>query len=312
MMVLVDPGLTSTNLGDRIISQAVHENFVSELQSRGTDVVSLPLHGPIDHAQRRQLRAATDVVVSGTNLLSSHMRFRSPWTWSRSDVNLTSGKLTVFGAGWWQYQTHGIDWMTGRWLRSLGSHKQWAVRDVYSAKRLEEASIRALHTSCPSLWAVRVQRMPGGSTRVVATFTDYTQDRASDAALITLLRGRFDEVRLWPQGPGDSSYFKSLGVPSSAILGRTVEAFDNALAVPDTAYVGLRLHGGIRAAQLNIPSLILSVDNRAREIGRSIGLVCPSRHSLSVIRPLLESTDVSTLRLPHQNISAWLAQWTHQ
>lgn len=310
MIVLVDPGSTSTNLGDRIISQAVHEHFIDGLEDLGVDVVSIPLHGPIEAIDRRHLRAATDVVVSGTNLLSDHMWFRSAWNWSRQDINLAAGKLTVFGAGWWQYQVGGIDWPTRRWLASLSGSKQWAVRDIYSAERLAAGGIRALHTSCPTLWNVSEQSMPGGTHRVVATLTDYTQDRASDGALLTALNHRFDEVMLWPQGPGDASYFKSLGVADSSILAPTVEAFDQELLQPGTSYVGLRLHGGSRAVQLKVPSLVVSVDNRAREISKSVGLVCPSRHDMNEIRELLDSRHVQLLDMPHGNIADWSKQWS--
>ncbi len=310
MIVLVDPGATSTNLGDRIIARAVHECFVDELVERGVDVVSIPLHGPIDDTHRRTLRAASDVVVSGTNLLSDHMWFRSAWNWSRSDISLAAGKLTVFGAGWWQYQIAGIDWPTRRWFHSLSGSKSWAVRDVYSADRLTAGGVKALHTSCPTLWGVEEQQMPGGAHRVVVTLTDYTQDRASDGALLNILRERFDEVWLWPQGPGDAAYFGSLGVADSDVLEPSVEAFDHELLQPGTSYVGLRLHGGIRATQLKVPSLVLSVDNRAREISRSVGLVCPSRHDLTGIRTLLGSSERHPLDMPHENIADWSKQWS--
>jgi hypothetical protein len=151
--------------------------------------------------------------------------------------------------------------------------------------------------------------MPGATNRVVATLTDYNQDRASDAALLTILNRRFDEVKLWPQGPGDAAYFVSLGVAGSAILDPTVQAFDEELLRPSSSYVGLRLHGGIRAMQLGVPSLVLSVDNRAREIAASVGLTCPSRHSATEIDRLLNSTSVAILDIPVGSIDDWLAQW---
>src|SRR4051812_30137080 len=116
MILLVDPGAASSNLGDRIISEAAHQHLICNLQNRGVDVEHAPLHGPLTDLDRRHIRSADDVLVCGTNLLSDHMWHRSPWCWARNDVNLAAGKLTIFGAGWWQYQTRGIDWATSRWF----------------------------------------------------------------------------------------------------------------------------------------------------------------------------------------------------
>ncbi|GAA4166170.1 hypothetical protein GCM10022286_30400 [Gryllotalpicola daejeonensis] len=309
MIVLVDPGLKSTNLGDQIISDAVHREFVNPLRAAGVDVQTIPMHGHLSDDSRALLREADEVVVSGTNLLADNMRFRSPWQWAKKDIELTRGKLTTFGVGWWQYQTGGIDPFSARWLRSLSSGRPWAVRDEYSARRLAAAKVRALHTSCPTLWGVTRQNLPGGQRRVIATFTDYNQDPLADRRLIDLLETRFEEVLYWPQGPGDERYLRSIAGDEVRLIPPELAAFDAELREPSTAYVGLRLHGGIRAMQQGVPTLILSIDNRAREIARSVGLVAPSRHALDRIAALLDSPQPKTLHLPRVEIDAWRAQW---
>lgn len=309
MIVLIDPGLKSTNLGDQIISDAVHREFVEPLRRAGTEVQTIPMHGRLGDESRARLRGADEVVVSGTNLLADHMRFRSPWQWPVRDIELTRGKLTAFGVGWWQYQTGGVDPLSARWLRSLSSGRPWAVRDEYSSSRLAAARVRALHTSCPTLWGVERQVLPSGERRVIATFTDYNQDPRADRRLIELLEARFDEVLYWPQGPGDERYLRSLVAGEPRLIPATLAAFDAELRVPSTAYVGLRLHGGIRAMQFGVPTLILSIDNRAREIARSVGLVAPSRHALGRVAALLELPHPVALDLPRAEIAAWRAQW---
>ena len=312
MIVVVDPGAATTNLGDKIIAEAVERELISPLSEAALEVHRVPMHGALSDDQRELISRADDVIVSGTNLLSDHMRFRRSWQWDRKDIELTAGKLTTFGVGWWQYQRSGIDPLSARWLRRLTGSHAWAVRDDYSAKRLRKAGVNAAHTTCPTLWSCRAQMLPSNERRAVVTLTDYNQERAADEHLVRTLNGRFEEVRYWPQGPGDAAYLMSLaGVTAEQILLPTLEAFDAALLADDTAYVGLRLHGGIRAIQLGVPSLILSVDNRAREISRSVDLVAPSRFAINDIDRALESGETRELAIPTETIDAWRREWTH-
>lgn len=311
MYLVVDPGLATTNLGDQIISDAVDRQLIRPLRAAGIEVDTVPMHGTLNDETRERLVAADQVIVSGTNLLSDHMRFRRSWQWDRADIELTSGKLTTFGVGWWQYQRSGIDLLSARWLRSLAGPFPWAVRDVYSAERLNDAGIASAHTSCPTLWDCTTQVLPGAESRVVVTLTDYNQDRLADQALVKLLEARFEHIEFWPQGPGDRKYIESLDTARPPLfIDPTLEAFDSALKVPDTAYIGLRLHGGIRAIQMGIPSLIFSIDNRAREISKSVGLVAPSRNALVEIRNLIGTGERVPLRMPHTAISDWIEKVT--
>lgn len=306
-VVVVDPGMTSTNLGDQIISDAIHREFVSPLKQT-TAVQVIPMHGPLSDASRDALRAADEVVVCGTNLLSNHMRFRTSWEWDRADIELAKGKLTVFGAGWWQYQVGAIDPVSARWMKTMSGGRTWGVRDAYSAQRLNNAGVSAAHISCPTLWRVAEQALPSTEKRVIATFTDYNQDPLADRRLIDLLESRY-EVLYWPQGPGDRRYIESISPTTPTFIDPSLAAFDHELQQPDTAYVGLRLHGGIRAMQFGVPSLILSIDNRAREISRSVGLRAPSRHAFRDIELALAGQAPVPVQLPAETIDSWTKNW---
>ncbi|WP_130176338.1 polysaccharide pyruvyl transferase family protein [Cryobacterium sp. SO1] len=307
-VVVVDPGMTSTNLGDQIISDAIHREFITPL-SRSTHVEVIPMHGPLSDASRDALRSADEVVVCGTNLLSNHMRFRTSWEWDRADIELAKGKLTVFGAGWWQYQVGAIDPVSARWMKSMGGGRTWGVRDAYSAKRLAAAGVASAHISCPTLWRVGEQPLPSTQKRIIATFTDYNQDPLADRRLIDLLESRHD-VLYWPQGPGDRRYIESISPGAPTFIDPSLAAFDHELQQPDTAYVGLRLHGGIRALQFGVPSLILSIDNRAREISRSVGLRAPSRHAFRDIEHALDGQSPVAIELPADAIESWTKTWS--
>lgn len=309
MIVVADPGAASTNVGDRIISQSIETEFVSPLRATGREVELVPMHGALSTAHRAALRDAESVVVCGTNLLSDHMRFRRAWHWPVEDIDLCRGRLTFLGVGWWQYQRAGIDPVSAGWLRSLAGTIPWAVRDEYSLGKLRRARVSAVHTSCPTLWSVEKQVLPAGQRRAVVTFTDYSQDPLADGRLVRELAERFDEVLFWPQGPGDPTYVDRIRGGVGTLLGPSLEEFDAVLAEPDTAYVGLRLHGGIRAMQRGVPTLVLSIDNRAREIARSVGLRAPSRHAARAYREDLGSGETVGIGVPRDTVQRWRRGW---
>lgn len=309
VIVVVDPGLATRNTGDQIISQAVRREFIAPLRAIGADVETVPMHGELGAHQRRLLRMASDVVVCGTNLLSSHMRFRNAWEWPRSDVELARGKATFLGVGWWQYQRSRVDRISRRWMSDLAGRHDWAVRDDYSAAKLTEAGVPAVHVSCPTLWSQSEQLLPGSQRRVVATVTDYNQNPDADRSLNELLSRHFEEVMYWPQGPGDERYLRGLLGPEVALVESSLEAFEAAITVPSTAYVGLRLHGGIHALSMGAPTLILSIDNRAREISKSSGLRVLSRYAIREIAAMLQVGGCQQLAVPREAISAWKRGW---
>jgi hypothetical protein len=138
--------------------------------------------------------------------------------------------------------------------------------------------------------------------------TDYNQDPSADRRLVALLRSRFDEILFWPQGPGDAQYIKSIA-ESPKFVAPSLAAFDRELQVPSTAYVGLRLHAGIRAMQHHVPTLVMSIDNRTREISKSVGLVAPSRHALNEVAALVGSGSEHPVELPLSSIADWKENW---
>ena len=68
-------------------------------------------------------------------------------------------------------------------------------------------------------------------------------------------------------------------------------------------------HGGIRAMQRGVPTLVLSIDNRAREIARSVGLRAPSRNAARRYREDLRSGEVVRIDVPRDAVDSWRARW---
>jgi len=138
--------------------------------------------------------------------------------------------------------------------------------------------------------------------------TDFSQDPSPDILLDRQLHNHFDEVLYWAQGPGDRQYIAGILKQPPRFLGPGLEAFDAALDQPRTSYVGLRLHGGIHAIQKGIPTLILSIDNRTREISSSTGLRTLSRYHVGRLAEHMDGT-VQSLNIPRAEIAEWKKPW---
>ena len=305
MIVYVDPGFASRNEGDRVIADAVESEVVDPIVRAGQDVVRVPLHGPLSAEQRDQVRSAGLVLICGTNLLSANLAFQRIWSWSLRDILSARHRAVFVGVGWWRYQLGGVDPASAVIYRQLQNGIPWALRDSYSADKMNDAGVEAFDSSCPTLWSVGQQEMVGAAGRVVTTLCDYSQDATADTFFLNTLQEKFDEVLFWPQGPKDAAYFASLGISGIGVLDKGRAAFVEALREPSTCYVGLRLHAGIQALRIGVPALILSVDNRAPEIGRTTGLVTPSRYAAREWRSDLERTDKVELTVPTTRIDAW-------
>src|SRR5207237_6113778 len=97
----------------------------------------------------------------------------------------------------------------------------------------------------------------------------------------------YQDIYFFPQGRGDNKYLEAIADESTlsriVILERSVTAYNDLLTSHNIDYVGTRLHGGIRALQLNRRAFIISVDNRTTEIARDTRL------------PMIERSEISSL-----------------
>jgi polysaccharide pyruvyl transferase WcaK-like protein len=163
------------------------------------------------------------------------------------------------------------------------------VRDSYTVSRLASIGVdNVVNTGCPTLWALtpefRGQIPQEKSDTVVVTLTDYNRDPASDVFLLEAMTRCYERVWFWPQGFYDVEYLDELcDGPLRAkinMVPATLEAYDEFLENNQCDYVGTRLHGGIRALHHRRRALIISIDNRAREMGRDFCLKIVERGQL--------------------------------
>lgn len=287
-VVLHDPSIRSTNPGDEIILQSVQQ----ELSARGFSV-----------AQRVSTRGDDEVVedglqlLCGTNILASKPDKYSQWTPAKGTKN-----VHLLGTGWTCYQMPprkpAVAWWKNR-LAPVGH----SVRDAYSAW-MGGRIARMRNTGCPTTWGLdgHTPEALGNAERAILTVTHYRPNPTRDRKWIGQVLDQFEEVVIWPQGEPDLGYIESLGLDLQ-VLEPTLSAFDKALASKPSAYVGTRLHGGVRALQHRLPASIIIVDNRSREMGRGTGLPVAAARSWS--KPLVAP---QTIRVPQEQIEAYFEE----
>lgn len=322
---LVDPSIgqerpsenpLDVNVGDQIIAEAVQD--VLETRIGASEIFRVPSLRPLSKSEIDRLNEMDYVLVGGTNILSSHVLRYRQLRWRLADI-FKVNKVILLGVGWWSYQAPP-DFFTRLILRRLlSSSSVHSVRDEFTRSQLAKSGMRNVeNTSCPTLWGLNgdlIDQIPtDAAENVVFTLTYYRKERKQDRALIETLCSFYNEVYFWPQGDQDLEYLREL-VPESTMLGiqilrPTLEGFDSLLAgATPVDYVGTRLHAGIRALQKKRRSLIVSIDNRAKEISRDTGLPILERQEINRLTDILEGELRPNISLPEDAIRSWCKQF---
>ena len=252
-IVLYNPSISSTNIGDEIIFESAYKALRKKLD--GAYVANISTHLPVSQTFAKIYKNADFKYVCGTNLLRNNLfgRFRQ-W-----DINIFNAKklgpCVLLGVGW-----HN----DGKWLNPYTKHLYktildknalHSVRDEYTKTRLEKLGFKnVINTGCPTMWDLTPEfcsKIPTKKApKVVFTLTDYKKNAEQDRKIIDILSREYEEVSLWLQGYNDFEYAKSIGVLDKVnIIDPSLAAYDKFLTENDVDYIGTRLHGGVRALQ---------------------------------------------------------------
>ena len=310
-VALLDTAVASTNLGDRIIMDAVRRELAPLIGDAFP--FDIATHEWMGSKSRSLIRRSDLAVVGGTSLLSSHIGLRSTWKLSPLD-GLAGLNLVLMGAGWRAYQGRS-DPYSAWLLRSVLSRKRvHSVRDGYSARKLAALGLdNVLNTACPTLWALTPERLAAtpreqGQAAVVTLSAHFGRPQ-HDRELLQLLARCYETVYFWPQSDEDFAYVRDLGDAKLTHLAPTLEAYDALLRdAPSLDHVGVRLHGGIRALQHGRRTLIIEVDNRAKTIAEDVALPTVARGDAVELERRIRSSFETRLKLPWQAIQDWKSQ----
>ncbi|MBD2176643.1 polysaccharide pyruvyl transferase family protein [Pseudanabaena sp. FACHB-1998] len=314
---LFDPGIEdnngkpSSNLGDLIIQEAVMRELKDIFGNSPIEKIST--QSKIDNDGCKKIQTSDLCFVGGTNLLSSNMDKYNQWKISLFDTFVMRNAI-LLGVGWWQYQDSPNLYTRFLLKSALSNSYLHSVRDSYTKAKLASIGItNVINTGCPTMWSlsqIKIDQIPRNkSENALLMLTDYSKNLDLDKKLIELLLSKYEEVFVWPQGSQDLEYIKSLNV-SLTILDRSLDALDAFLKSDiQFDYIGTRLHGGIRCLLSNRRSLILEIDNRAKEIASDTGLTTVPRNDLTYISQWIEKSSETKIRIDTSSINKWKEQF---
>lgn len=314
-VVLYDPGVSSMNLGDKVISEAAKEQLEFILKDSFSTEVST--HLPMSWYYMRSLKEADYKFVLGSNLLkSTFFGLKRQW-----DINLKLSKIIgpciLVGAGWWQYGNKPNLYTKTLLKTILSKDYIHSVRDEYTEQVLKSMGINnVINTSCATMWDLTrehcVMIKKEKSEKVVFTITDYNKDIEKDTFMINTLVSNYKKVYFWPQGIEDFNYFTEISKNNKdkiEVLTPSLDSFNGTLKEGDIDYVGTRLHAGIRALQNKVRSLIISIDNRALEKNKSFRLPILKREEINKLETIINNEILTDINIPVENIQRWKLQF---
>lgn len=312
-IAILDTWINDTNLGNIIIMQSVvkvlRDIFPHDI------IYHLPASEYLSKG-RNLIKQADYVFLGGTNVLSSNMNKTSDWCLRLRDLKWINN-VVLLGVGWWQYQEKTPNIYSRTLLKkALSRSLSHSVRDSYTEHKLRSVGINSLNTGCPTIWGLTKEKcdeIPLSKGRsVLLTFTEYNQNPKYDSILFEILKRKYETVYFWPQQFGDYSYAKTICGNEFIFVDPSIEALDHILQKESIDYCGTRLHAGIRALQFNCRSIIISVDNRATEMGRDFSLPTLKRELiLDQLENLIDSDWETKVNLDQNAILTWKKQFDY-
>jgi len=312
---ILDTTISDYNLGNQIIMDAV--NKIANELFEDDFIFRLQYAEKFGRQSLGYIRKSDFTFFGGTNSLSSQMNKYSQMGFKLSDLIYIKNKLTLLGVGWWQYQAKP-NLYTRIFLKNLLSNDiLHSVRDSYTKQMLENIGIlNVINTSCPTTWALtkeHCKEIPSvKSENALITLTDYNQSKQLDEKFLELVLSNYKKVFYWIQGSGDLKYidsFEKIDRKKLNIISPKLHLYDEILKNEDVDYIGTRLHAGIRAIQHKKRSLILAIDNRAKEISKDINLNIAGRDDFLAISSFISNSYETRLNIPFDDIEKWKGQF---
>lgn len=324
-VILFEPCIATSNVGDSIIckyaKKAVEKIFPEEA------FIELPTQMPVSNKMLKRFRNVEYRFVCGSNLLQSNMF----WALSRRgivthgirqwDISLLNAKKyapsILLGCGWQNYSKRTNLYTKLLWKNVLSKERIHSVRDNYTLEKLKSIGIEnVVNTGCPSTWALTPEfckDIPAKKAKnAIVTITDYRADIKSDGKLLRSVIDNYDKVWLWLQGVEDRAYFEQFNreIKEKIILvAPQLQSYHNVLVNNDVDYIGTRLHGGIYALNQKKRSIIIGVDNRAKEMHKDINLKIVGREAIEDLVDAINSSFETKISIQQKQIDLFLNQF---
>lgn len=317
-IVLLEPSISSLNMGDYIIVESVKKEL--EFLLNGAFIIEQPTQTPIMHFYQRNdnrlvsTRESDYKFVCGSNLIWHNMlNPNSQWNYNVFNCCNIEGAILV-GVGSSTTRTKVNLYTKMLYNKVLNKNYIHSVRDEATKKRLESIGIKAINTGCATMWSLtesHCNEIPQEKAdKVVFTLTDYCKNKDDDRKFVDILCKNYNDVYFWPQGSNDYNYAMELCILDKVkILNPDIESLRKLLISGNIDYIGTRLHGGIFAMQNKVRTIILIVDNRAREIKDDYSIPAIERSDIYALEKMINSNWRTTININEDRINLWKAQF---
>lgn len=308
-----DTSKYSQNSGDNIVMDFCMEHL-DEIFKECT-YIDLPTHREPSIEQCDSMNKTKYKFVCGTNIICGSMEKYYQWM---LPVDMSCYKdMCLFGVGWNHYNDEITKYSKAFYRTLLNKDLLHSVRDEYTKEMLEKMGIRnVINTGCPTMWKLTpdfCKTIPKNKAKnVITTITDYRQDSESDKKMLNILKRNYEKVYIWLQGTNDREYLDTIvNMDDFELVGWDLKKYDEILEnVESLDYVGTRLHAGIRALNRKIRSIIIIVDNRAREIAKDTNLTVVERENIgSELEKRIINEFETGIQMPLENIKLWKSQF---
>lgn len=320
-IVIFDTSSGSFNMGDYIIVDSAMDELKSIL--KGNFRVKVGTHNPVAHFyQSNPKRKVTKYFdnadykfLLGTSILKENMFY--PWPdWNVNIFNYRFYRNTVLVGAGLEGKKEKVNFYSKYLYKNiLNKNYVHSTRDEEAKIFLESLGLKAINTGCPTMWSLTKEHCAciphNKSDKVVFTLTDYRRNEEMDQFLIDTLLDNYNEVFFWVQGSYDYEYFKGLkNTDNINVISPTFEDYKEFLINNNVDFVGTRLHAGIFALKMKRRSIIIGVDNRARDIKKSYNIPMIDRNNLkSELESKIKSDFETNINIDVDKIKKWRSQF---
>lgn len=318
-ILILDTSVASDNKGDDIIMECVRKELYPILKNNYELTLPTqvsPFHWYQVWRDSCRLRSYSDCklkFIGGSNILCKNLLTHYPqWNINWFNCKPLIGSIGVgIGAG----AGSKTNWYTRKMYQRVLSHDFFhSVRDERTKIFLEGLGLKAVNTGCVTMWKLTpdfCKTIPSvKSDKVVFTLTKCIKYDEVDQILIDSLVDNYEEVYFWPQGMNDYEYLHYFNnIRDIKILPANKDSYDEFLTENDVDYVGTRLHGGIYAMRHGRRAIIISIDERAREINNANHLNCIEKNDIIQISDYINSIIETKVEMNYDSIAKWKEQF---
>ncbi len=322
-ILVFDTAIATGNQGDEIIFEYTKKGMESILDEGsvyrlGTHIENFsPIQMLRGNSKINTFANMPLKFVFGTNLVSDDL-FHLFAQWQLNPFNKKLYKDCVLvGVGRVSKFSGHINRYTQRLYDSVLSKQYYhSARDEETKQILEQIGVKAINTGCPTLWNFDEAKNRAIPTKkhkkAILTVSGHGHQRNPewDQKLVNIVKRNYEEVYAWIQTVADEAHLNKLDGTEDIKRIYSLNKYGKLLDTGEFDYIGTRLHGGVNALQHNTRSIIVAIDNRARNFHTDNNLPIIEREDIEQLEEVFINADFKTdIHVDREAINAFLDQF---